>query len=381
MRIVFLSNYFNHHQKPLSDALASRCEYTFITTIPITQERLELGWGAIPEPSYVCHYDKDTERAENCLLEADVVITGSAPEKMVRQCIFRGQVVFRYSERPLKNGIEWLKYLPRLLKWHYQNPVGKTIYMLCASAYTAGDYAQFGLFWRKTFRWGYFPEVKHYTNIRSVLERKKNGSILWVGRFLDWKHPDDALRMATRLKTAGIDFQMKFIGTGEMEQQIRDLICREKLGDRVALLGAMKPEEVRRHMEESQIFLFTSDRREGWGAVLNEAMNSGCAVVASDAIGAVPFLLRDGKNGCVYHSGDMDELYNKVSMLLAEPEKIKKLGMAAYETMTENWNAEVAAERFLNLAEAALQGKNLVQMYSDGPCSPAGIIKEDWYKG
>ena len=36
-------------------------------------------------------------------------------------------------------------------------------------------------------------------------------------------------------------------------------------------------------MEQADIYLFTSDRNEGWGAVANEAMNSACAMVA-DAI-------------------------------------------------------------------------------------------------
>lgn len=381
MNIVFISNYFNHHQKPLSDALAAKCGYTFIATVPITQERLAMGWGNEPEPEYVCRYDREPDRAEASMARADVIIAGSAPAALVQKCIRRGQAVFRYAERPLKNGSEWMKYFPRLLKWHRQNPMGKPIYMLCASAYTAGDYRRFGLFRGKTLRWGYFPEVRHYDDIESVLDRKQKNTILWTGRFLDWKHPEDALRTARKLKAAGIDFQMKMIGTGEVWQQMQDFIRREELQDHVRLLGAMKPEEVRRHMEEAEIFLFTSDRREGWGAVLNESMNSGCAVVASDAIGAVPFLLRDGENGCVYHSGDADELYHKVSALLAAPEKTRKLGAAAYETMTETWNAEVAAERFLRVAEQILRDGTGMRLYSDGPCSPAEVIREDWYKG
>jgi glycosyltransferase involved in cell wall biosynthesis len=61
----------------------------------------------------------------------------------------------------------------------------------------------------------------------------------------------------------------------------------------------MAPEAVRDHMEAADIFLFTSDFNEGWGAVLNESMNSACAVVASHAIGSVPFLLKDGENGFI----------------------------------------------------------------------------------
>ena len=45
MKIVFLSNYFNHHQKPLSDALFCRCEdYRFISTKEMSAEREALGY-------------------------------------------------------------------------------------------------------------------------------------------------------------------------------------------------------------------------------------------------------------------------------------------------------------------------------------------------
>ena len=80
------------------------------------------------------------------------------------------------------------------------------------------------------------------------------------------------------------------------------MIREKKLEDCVHMLGAMSPDEVRKHMEQANIFLFTSDRNEGWGAVLNEAMNSGCAVVASHAIGSVPYLIKNGNNGYIYEN-------------------------------------------------------------------------------
>ena len=63
------------------------------------------------------------------------------------------------------------------------------------------------------------------------------------------------------------------------------------LQNRIQILPPMPPEAVRRRMEQANLFLLTSDFQEGWGAVLNEAMNSGCAVVASHAAGAAPYLL------------------------------------------------------------------------------------------
>ena len=303
------------------------------------------------------------------LRDADVVIAGSAPEQLVRQCVKRGQLVLRYYERPLKNGAEPLKYLPRLIRWHWRNPSRKPIYLLCASAYAAEDFAKFGLFKGKGYRWGYFPEMITYDNPDTVIENKKTNSLLWAGRFLEWKHPDDALEVARRLKDAGYQFMLTLIGMGEMEPKLQAMIRDYGLEECVSLLGAMKPECVRRYMEQSEVFLFTSDRREGWGTVANEAMNSGCAIVADGAIGSVPFLIQNGKNGLVYPSGDVDALYDCVKTLLDDREQVLRLGYEAYQTIITQWNADVAAERLLHLINHILNSSDMLSDYSDGPCS------------
>lgn len=369
MKIVFLSNYFSHHQRPLSDVLKKQSNYHFIATADMTQERRDLGWGYDNEPEYVCYYPLDPERAEAIIAEADVVIAGSAPEFLVRGCILRGQLVFRYSERPLKNGSEPVKYLPRLLRWHWRNPIGKKIYLLCASGFAAADYSCFGLFRGKSYRWGYFPETKKYEDFSQLLANKNKASILWVGRFLDWKHPDDAIAVAAALRDEGYSFTMNLIGTGPMEQTLREMIQGKGLEDYIHILGSMTPEMVRRNMEESEIFLATSDRHEGWGAVINEAMNSGCCVVASDAIGAVPYLINNGHNGFVYSSGDMNALVSKVKELLADDMLTCRIGERAYDTIHKLWNAETAAQRLLELARSILRGDKYPDLYAEGPCS------------
>ena len=94
------------------------------------------------------------------------------------------------------------------------------------------------------------------------------------------------------------------------------MIKKYHLQNCVSLCGSLSPEKVREYMVKSQIFLFTSDYNEGWGAVLNEAMNSACAVIASHAIGSVPFLINNKKNGLIYQNGQMEDLYRKVKVLL-----------------------------------------------------------------
>ena len=362
MKLVFLGAYFNHHQRYLCDALSRRCAFHFIATKPYNPKRLALGWQPEEEPDYVCHYDRDPERAQRLLEQAQVVLTGSAPESLVQQCIRRNQPVLRYSERPLKDGPQWSKYLPRFFKWHLQNPPFRPIYLLCASAYTASDYARFALFRGKAYRWGYFPEQKVYKE----LPRKKTGSLLWAGRFIDWKHPQAAVNLAARLKAAGYDFTLELIGTGPLESQLKEQIARQGLEDWVAVLGAMPPEQVRQKMEQAEIYLFTSGAGEGWGVVLNEAMNSGCCAAANRAAGASAFLIRDGENGLLYETEE--ELFQKVAAVLADPNRAKALGAQAYQTICEEWNPDVAAERLLGLCDRLLR-KETAAPYGSGPCS------------
>ena len=370
--IVFVSNYFNHHQSALSDAFYKKTNgnYYFIQTVPMEEERKNMGWGGISLPAYVKSAYTSEQSYTECIdliNTADVVIIGSAPNSLIEKRIKSGKLVFRYSERILKKGLELYKFPYRWYRFHKQNPKNSNIYMLCASAYTAGDFAKFGLFKGKTYKWGYFPPVKKYDDIGTVLKLKQPASILWVARFIKLKHPEAPLYVAKRLKDEGYNFTLNIIGSGELEQKIKGNIAKNGLDDCVKLLGTMSPEKVREHMERSEIFLFTSDKNEGWGAVLNESMNSACAVVASRAIGSVPYLIKDGENGLIYKDGSLKDLYNKVKFLLDNREQRERLGVNAYKTLTEIWNADVAAERLLKLIETIKEGKETPYKY--GPCS------------
>ena len=372
MKIVFISNYFNHHQAPLSEAFYKLTEgnYRFIQTQTIEEERTKLGWGENYVPDFVIKSYESNEVYQKCIAlinDADVVITGSAPEKMIRKRIRSGKLVFRYSERIYKNKKKLLQLPLRYIKYHYDNYPYKNVYLLCASAYAARDYAKTGMFKGKAFKWGYFPALKTYDDIEELINKKEKASILWVARLIEWKHPDASIHIAERLKKEGYKFRLNLIGNGVMENQISGMIKDKGLEDCVFMLGAMKPDEVRLHMEKSQIFLFTSDFNEGWGAVLNESMNSGCAVVASHAIGSVPFLINDGENGLIYKNGDLDDLYKKVKFLLDNAEKRDEIGKNAYKTLTDTWNAEVAAERFSVLCKKILIEKNQRAFFS-GVC-------------
>ena len=380
MKIVFISNFYNHHQAPFSEAMYKLLggDYYFISTEKIPDERIKLGYKSQNFPVFVKEIFKDDTTNKLCqqlINDAEVVIVGSPYNQFIKQRLRKGKLTFRYSERLLKH-FSIIKYIGYCVRQIMYTNFRKNLYLLCASAFAAADYNKMFSFRGKCFKWGYFPAIKKYDQITDLIYSKEEHSLLWVARFLDWKHPEIPIELVKRLKNKGFHIKLRMIGNGPQMEHIIRYVNQNGLQSEIQILGSMSPEEVRTYMEKSQIFLFTSDRNEGWGAVLNEAMNSGCAVVASHAIGAVPFLINDGINGMIYRDGNIDELVEKVEYLLQQPDVRLKLGMQAYHTMFSTWNAEVAAQRFLDLIHSLQNGKE--PRYVDGPCSRASILEDNW---
>ena len=162
-----------------------------------------------------------------------------------------------------------------------------------------------------------------------------------------------------------------------MHKELEKMILRNNLQSFVKLLGFMSPKNVREYMDKSDIFLFTSDKNEGWGAVLNECMNSACVPVASHAIGSVPFMINE-KNGLIYKDGDINDLYNKVKWLIDHPDNRFKMAKNAYYTIVDLWNAETATSHLFELIDYIKTKKSFT--IQDGPCSEAPLLKNNWLK-
>lgn len=382
--VVFLSNFFNHHQKPFSEAMYKILGegYLFVETENMDAERRNMGWeiNEYPEYVYVATETETINKIQDLIDDADVVIIGSASESLVKKRIQNNKIVFRYSERIMKQGYEYWKIPVRAIKGCIRNRWYKNAYLLCASAYAAADYGKLFAYINRTYKWGYFPELNQYDDINYLISKKQPESILWVARLVDWKKPEVAIEIAKRLNKEGYRFSLNIIGNGPLEKNIQALIEKNNLCDCVHMLGSMSPKQVREYMEKSEIFIFTSNRSEGWGAVLNESMNSACAVVASHIIGSAPYLLTDDENGLMYQDGDIDELYDKIKWLLEHPDERKTIAKNAYFTITNEWNADNAAKKFIALAEEIVQGKKYPMLYKDGVCSKAKKLKDDWYR-
>lgn len=99
---------------------------------------------------------------------------------------------------------------------------------------------------------------------------------------------------------------MTYVGDGVLRTQLEKYIKDNDLQDHVVLAGFQSQTEVPRWMQKNDILVLPSIY-DGWGAVVNEALQAGLYVVCSDACGAAD-LLNDEKLGKVFHAGDANEL-------------------------------------------------------------------------
>lgn len=391
MQVVFISNYINHHQKPFCDAMYHKLgkNFIFIQSEPMEEERKNMGWELKIEeiPYVICMYD-DRQTCEDYIMKADVVIAGWTKDiNIVIKRMKQGKLTIRISERIYREG-QWKAISPRGLISKYIEHVQfkkSPVYLLCAGAYVPSDFNLIGAYPNKMFKFGYFPQTRKYLLEELFRMKDKSGmiEIVFAGRFMKLKHPEYLIWLARDLKqenerrAAHSDpllpkFRIHMIGEGEMEHPLRKMVTEYKLLDSVVFYGFQSPDNVRAIMERCHIHIFPSDELEGWGAVVNEAMNSGCVVVGSSRAGAVPYLIKQWDNGVAFPENNYDMMKESVRYLMTHADKREKMARKAYKTITEQWNADNVADTLIYMIDGWLEGLHHPPM--EGPLSEAEVI-------
>lgn len=378
MKITFYSNFLTHHQLPFCLEMYKKYgeDFKFVSMEKINQERISLGYKDMDNdyPFVLKAYESKEKynEATKLAVDSDIVIAGSTPtDDYIKERLKQDKITFRYYARIFYNGVLSIfdfENSKKVYDRHLKYKKNKNLYLLCASSYGPNDFNELGMYKNKCFKWGYFPETKIY-NVEDLLKQKENEKIeiIWVGRFIKEKHPEYVVKLAQKLKEKNYNFEIKMIGNGELLEKTKSQIEKYNLTNQIKLVGAVKSDKVRSYMEKANIFICTSDKNERWGVVLNEAMNSGCAVIAYKGIGGVPFLIKNNENGLAYTS--LDDFYKKTMKVMDDKALREKLSKNAYKTISEVWTAKVAAQNFEKLVKSIIDGKpNPVK---EGPASTA----------
>lgn len=383
--ISFFSNFFNAHQLPVARELeAISCiDYKFVAMKQV--DGLE-GRACLNDdyPFVIKQYLGGAE-AKDAMAHAvddDIVVFGdmAGDESYVRARAKTGKPFFRYSERLLKRGDWWALVPPKRYRTfdRFTRYNDYPMYVLCASGYTARDLGKFGFPVERCLKWGYFPKIDSDLKKTYMPFRQQSFVLSSAQRLIQLKRVDLQIRMARELKNRNVHFRLYIAGGGEEESSLKELSRELGVDDCVSFVGALSSEDTLALMRNSDVFLATSNRKEGWGATVNEAMAAGCAVVASNQIGSAPFLIDSGVDGEIFRSENAEDLANVVASLLSDPKRLRAVALNGMEKINGPWSAKIAAERLVE-ASAQLLADGRFVPFEDGPLSAAGVIDEDWY--
>ena len=343
------------------------CDFSFVSTKEIGSTRLSLGYSKMDDLyPFVLKAYESKEIFATCISEikkADIILVdGVYKGKLYKAIKPKKQIVYRMAERFQKDQNNKIKKFLRYVKYYYVALKDKGFRLLCMGHFSSIDFS-YRTYKNKKYKFGYMPETRIYNNLQDVLKNKQANSFAWVGRFVEYKHPEYLISLSLKFKAKGIKALFYVIGDGPLFFDFQKQIKANFLDEYFLLFGSIPFTEVRNVLEKCDFCLLTADEKEGWGAVLNEAMNSLCLTVSNQNTGGSSYLI-NSQNGVLF-SGDYSS-FEKATFEAIDLsyDKRRKIQINAYETIANLWNAKIAAERIYS---SSFSGKEVT--YNDGPMS------------
>ena len=381
---AFYTNSVSPHQLPLAQEFVRQLgenEYRYIYTTPLTERRRTIGWNEQTAPWIMFESNAD-EQTRNILRNSRVVMSGIRDMELFKR---RADSLTIYcSERWFK---PWAGIL-RLLKPSYFIMARCFVKMLSGNdrfvyfptgIHAAGDMARLcGIFHgdlRCLFRppqlefeqkpggriwlkypgdgkmycvdkmrmWGYFVAPSGCGRRQRTMNNKESGVVrlLWVGRIIGWKCVNTLVRAVARYmeRARGCvtlpPVVLDIYGSGKDERRIRKKA--QKYGDTIRIHPPVSICEVRVLMQSHDIYVLPSNAVEGWGAVVNEALEEGMQVLGTYEAGSSATML---PHSHLYHAGDVEALVELISK--ATTGELPKMDIGL-------WSARLAARQLFRV--------------------------------
>ncbi len=175
---------------------------------------------------------------------------------------------------------------------------------------------------------------------------------LFVGKLSPVKQPALILEAFRRVRESAA-CTLLVVGTGELEESLREQVARDGIRD-VVFAGFLNRSRISEAYAAADALVLFS-RSETWGLVVNEAMNFSLPIVVSSAVGCAVDLVEDGRNGYVVDVDDVNGLASALESLL-EPERRAELGRRSLE-LVGRWNYDDARDGIVAACEAAAGGR------------------------
>jgi glycosyltransferase involved in cell wall biosynthesis len=204
------------------------------------------------------------------------------------------------------------------------------------------------------------PEEK--MRFRASLSVGNHKIILYVGRLEEIKGLEYLIRAFAQLNPD--DTVLVIAGDGSLYKSLTALAQEQRIYEKTRFVGYVSPEDALRYYAVADAFVLPSitmpTGKETWGLVVNEAMNQGLPVIATEAVGAAAGgLVQSGLNGFVVPERNSAALAQAMESILRDDGLRSEMSQNARRIVVE-WNNERMVKGFQQAIEYALRKKRTI---------------------
>jgi glycosyltransferase involved in cell wall biosynthesis len=145
--------------------------------------------------------------------------------------------------------------------------------------------------------------------------------------------------------------KLKIVGHCPNEQEKARYVEMAGGNARVEILNPVFYDDAVKLIQDCTFFVLPS-RSEAMGRVLIEAMACGKAVIGSN-VGGIPDVIKDGENGLLFNSGDVDDLAKKMDTLLSNRGLMDAMGKRGAEIVDKKFSSKRYVENFYDAVSSS----------------------------
>lgn len=179
-------------------------------------------------------------------------------------------------------------------------------------------------------------------NLKRRLGLQSDSTVIgMVSKLWEGKGHQVLLEAASIMQRRGLEFQILLVGEGQLEAELKAMVRRMGLDQRVVFTG-FRPDiaQVTAQLDIACLPSFY----EGMGRVALEAMAAGKPMVAS-AVGGLPELVEDGATGYLFPPGDAGTLSERLERLITDPKLRRSMGEEGARRADERFSASRMVEQ------------------------------------
>lgn len=189
----------------------------------------------------------------------------------------------------------------------------------------------------------YNPVKRKQPDTKNVPNREK--MLITVGRLTQIKGIDYLCKIAPDILKKYPDWSWYVLGAGEDRPLLEDTIRKEQLQDQLILTGNVP--DVEGYLQRASIYVMTS-RSEGLPMCLLEAMEQGVGCISFDIPTGPAEIIMEGKNGYLITPFDLEQMKEKISILIENEELRKHFSEQTSETV-QRFDMNVILQKWTKL--------------------------------